>query len=261
VRYLRLLGIFARTELQFAAEYRVNLLLDLCEEAVIVATSLGAVLILFTHTGVINGWSLGQMIVLLGVYYIIQGANSVLFETSFERFMEHVRLGTLDFILIKPANSQFLASARHVQVAQLAQLVLGLGMIGAGIARIGEGVGPVQVAAFVVTLACGLALVYCLLLVLSTLAFWFVRVENLLAIFWSFIDAGRFPVDVYPGWLRVTLSTVVPVGIAVTLPAQAIAGRLDALGFVSMLGGTIVVGWFAGWFWRQGLRNYSGASA
>jgi ABC-2 type transport system permease protein len=261
MRYLRLLAIFARTEFQFAVEYRVNLLLDLFEEAVIVATSLGAVLILFSHTGVINGWTLGQMIVLLGVYYIIQGANSVLFETSFERFMEHVRLGTLDFILIKPANSQFLASVRHVQVAQVAQMVLGLAMIGVGIAQIGEGVGPVQMLEFVATLACGLALVYCLLLALSTLAFWFVRVENLLAIFWSFIDAGRFPVDVYPGWLRVTLSTVVPIGIAVTVPAQAVAGRLDTLGFVSMLGGTALVWWFASWFWKQGLRNYSGASA
>jgi ABC-2 type transport system permease protein len=261
VRYLRLLAIFARTELQFAAEYRVNLLLDLFEELIIVVTSFGAVLILFTHTGVINGWTLAQMTVLLGVYYILQGANSVLFETSFERFMEHVRMGTLDFILIKPANSQFLASARHVQLAQAGQVVLGLIMIGYGIAQIGEGVGLLQSLAFVVTLACGLGLVYCLLLVLSTLAFWFVRVENLLAIFWAFVDAGRFPVDVYPGWLRITLSTIVPIGIAVTVPAQAIAGRLDTLGLVSMVGGTIVVWWFAGWFWKQGLRNYSGASA
>jgi ABC-2 type transport system permease protein len=261
VRYLRLLAIFARTELQFAAEYRVNLLLDLFEEVIIVTSSLAAVLILFTHTGVINGWTLPQMIVLLGVYYIIQGANSVMFETSFERFMEHVRLGTLDFILIKPANSQFLASARHVQVAQVGQMVLGVVMIGVGIAQIGEGVGVLQGLAFVVTLACGLGLVYCLLLVLSTLAFWFVRVENLLAIFWSFIDAGRFPVDVYPGWLRITLSTIVPIGIAVTVPAQAIAGRLDSPGLLTMVGGTALVWWFAGWFWKQGLRNYSGASA
>jgi ABC-2 type transport system permease protein len=261
VRYLRLLSIFARTELQFAVEYRVNLLLDLFEEVVIVLSSLAAMLVLFSHTGVINGWTLAEMIVLLGVYYVIQGANSVLFEASFERFMEHVRLGTLDFILIKPANSQFLASARHVQVAQLGQLVLGLAMIGVGIAQIGAGVGALQALAFVVTLGCGLALVYCLLLVLSTLAFWFVRVENLLAIFWSFVDAGRFPVDIYPGWLRITLSTIVPIGIAVTVPAEAIAGRLDALGLVTMVGGTILVWWFANWFWKQGLRNYSGASA
>ena len=261
MRYLRLLVLFAATELQFAVEYRANLLLDLFEEVVIVVTSLLAVLVLFSHTGVINGWTLGQMIVLLGVYYVIQGAQSVVFEVSFERFMEHVRLGTLDFILIKPANSQFMISARHVQIAQLGQVALGLALLVVGVVQVGSGVRAVDIAAFVITLACGLALVYCLLLVLSTLAFWFVRIENLLAIFWSFLDAGRFPVDVYPGWLRVTLSTVVPIGIAVTLPAQAVAGRLDALGLVAMLVGTVGVWWFTGFFWRLGLRNYTGASA
>lgn len=111
------------------------------------------------------------------------------------------------------------------------------------------------------TLICGLGLVYSLLLVLCTLAFWFVRIENLLAIFWSFIDAGRFPVDIYPGWLRLTLSTVVPIGIAVTVPAQAVAGRLDAVGLAAMVLGSAAVWLFAAWFWRVGRRNYTGASA
>jgi ABC-2 type transport system permease protein len=201
------------------------------------------------------------MFVLLGVFYVIQGAQSVIFEASFERFMEHVRLGTLDFILIKPVNSQFMVSARHVQVAQLGQLLLGLVLVGVGVRRLEQNVGLTEIAAFIVTLICGLSLVYCLVLVLSTLAFWFVRVDNLLAIFWSFIDAGRFPVDIYPGWLRVTLSTVVPIGVAVTVPAWAVAGRLDTLGLLAMLVGSVVVWVFASWFWRIGLRNYTGASA
>ena len=90
-----------------------------------VFTSLAAVFILYTHTNVINGWTLPQMIVLLGVYYIVQGANAVVFETSFQRFMEQVRLGTLDFVLIKPADSQFMVSTRHIQVPQLGQAILG----------------------------------------------------------------------------------------------------------------------------------------
>jgi ABC-2 type transport system permease protein len=261
VRYLRLLALFARVELQFAVEYRANLLLDLFEEVVIVVSSLLAVLVLFSHTGAINGWTFGQMIVLLGVYYLIQGAQSVVFEMSFERFMEHVRLGTLDFILMKPVNSQFMVSARHVQIAQLGQMALGLILIGSGVSQVGAVVGVGELVSFVVTLVCGLSLVYCLVLVLSTLGFWFVRVENLLAIFWSFLDAGRFPVDVYPGWLRITLSSVVPIGIAVTVPAEAVAGRLDTVSLVAMVGGTLVVGCFASWFWRLGLRNYTGASA
>jgi ABC-2 type transport system permease protein len=258
---LRLLRTFAATELEFAAEYRANLAFELFEQLIVVVTSMLAVLVLYGHTDAINGWTLGQMVVLLGVYYVIQGANSVLFETSFERFMEHVRLGTLDFILIKPANSQFMISTRHVQLSALGQVVLGLGLVAAGAFREGEHVGLGELAGFVVTLVCGLALVYSLLLVLSTLSFWLVRVENLLAIFWSFIDAGRFPVDIYPGWLRITLSTVVPIGIAVTVPAQAVAGRLDALGLVAMLVGTLAVWSFAAWFWRLGVRNYTGASA
>src|SRR5207253_6895825 len=129
-------------------EYRANLLLDVFEQIVVTITSLAAVLILFNHTGVINGWTLAQMIVLLGVFYIIQGAQSVVFETSFERFMEHVRLGTLDFILIKPANSQFMISVRHVQVAQVSGLVLGGVLVGVGIQQIGEVLSLVAVVAF-----------------------------------------------------------------------------------------------------------------
>jgi len=242
-------------------EYRSNLLLSLLEEVVIVVTSYAAVLILFNHTGAINGWTLAQMTVLLGVYYIIQGAQAVVFEMSFERFMEHVRMGTLDFILIKPVDSQFMVSTRHIQIAQLAQALLGFVILGTGLMQVGSGVGLVDAVEFALTLVCGLMLVYSLLLVLSTLSFWFVRVENLLAIFWSFIDAGRFPVDVYPGWLRITLSTVVPIGIAVTVPAQAVAGRLDPVGLALMLAGTVVVWWFASWFWKRGLRSYTGASA
>jgi ABC-2 type transport system permease protein len=261
LRYLRLFAAFVRAEAQLGLEYRANLALEGLNELVTVVTSVAAVLVLYDHTTQLNGWTLPQMLVLLGVYYLVQGAQAMVFEVSFERFMEHVRLGTLDFTLLKPANSQFMVSVRHVQVAQVAQVGLGFVVLGIGLAQVGERVSPLDALSFALTIVCGLALVYCLLLVLSTLSFWFVRVENILAIFWAFLDAGRFPVDVYPGWLRVTLSTVVPIGVAVTVPAQAIAGRLDLPGLLAMLVGTLAAWWFSTWFWRRGLRTYTGASA
>jgi ABC-2 type transport system permease protein len=260
-RHLRLLALFARAELQYELEYRGNVLLQVVEMIVIVTTSVGAVLVLYTYTTEINGWTLPQMIVLLGVYYIVQGVEETVFQTSMTRLMEHVRLGTLDFVLLKPVNSQFFASVRHLELIQVAQVVLGCVVVGVGLDQIGATLTPWAAFAFVVSLGCGLVLVYALLLVLSTLSFWFVRVDNILAIFWAFIDAGRFPVDIYPGWLRVTMTTVVPIGVAVTVPAHAVAGRLDPLGLAAVLAGTVAVWCFAGWFWRRGLRAYSGASA
>jgi ABC-2 type transport system permease protein len=259
--YLRLFALFAQTEFQREIEYRANLAMEVAQMVMFIATSVGAVLVLFTYTEALNGWTLAQMLVLLGVYYFIRGVAELVFLPSVTQMMEHVRQGTLDFTLLKPANSQFLVSFRQLNVVQIAQIALGSVVIALGVARLGETVTISTAAAFAVALACGVVLVYAVLMILSTLSFWFVKVDNILVIFASFMDAGRFPIDLYPGWLRLTLSTVVPVGVAVTLPAQAIAGRLDAISLSAMIAVAIAAAWFTTWFWRRGLASYTGASA
>ncbi len=261
MRYLRLLLLFIRTEIQYELAYRVNFLADIFSMAMIVATSVAAVLVLFAYTPEMNGWTLAQMLVLLGVFYVVQGVGQLAFSPSFQQFMEHVRLGTLDFVLLKPANSQFLVSVRHFKVSNLGQIALGVGVIALGLIRLADGITAGAAIAFAVALACGLVLIYVLLLSLSTLAFWFVRVENLLAVYDAFLDAGRFPVDIYPGWLRATMSTVIPIGIAVTVPAQAVAGKLDSLGLAAIVAVAAGAWLFGRWFWGIGLRSYTGASA
>lgn len=260
-RYLRIFRSFVSTEFQFELEYRTNFLMSIFEMLLVVGTSLAAVLVIFTHTSSLNGWSLPQMVALTGVYYLVQGGSNIVFAPSFEKLMEHVRLGTLDFHLLKPANAQFLVSTRHMSLVRIVDLGLGLGVMAVGLFMLGDALSLGSVLIFLVTLAAGVAAVYALLLTLVTMAFWFVRIENLLAIFWAFTDAGRFPIDVYPGWLRLTLATIVPIGIAVTVPAEAISGRLNAETLGLMLVGTVFSVTFASWFWRRGLRSYTGASA
>ncbi|HEY6201738.1 MAG TPA: ABC-2 family transporter protein [Candidatus Limnocylindria bacterium] len=261
MRYLRMFRAFASTEFQFEMEYRGNFYLSILEMFLVIGTSIAAVLVMFGHTTTINGWTLPQMIVLLGVYYLIQGGVNLVFSPSFERLMEHVRVGTLDFHLLKPVNTQFLVSTRHLKIIRGADLLLGLVVVIVGLAQVGDEVGIGQAIMFALSLLFGWTLVYSLLLGLVTLSFWFVRVENLLAIFWAFTEAGRFPVDVYPLWLRVSLSTVVPIGIAVTAPANVIAGRMDWVAVALLGAGTVLTVGIASALWRWGLKSYTGASA
>lgn len=261
IRYLRMFRAFASSEFQFEMEYRGNFYLSILEMFLVIGTSIAAVLVMFQHTTTMNGWTLPQMIVLLGVYYMIQGGVNLVFSPSFERLMEHVRAGTLDFHLLKPVNVQFLVSTRHLRVVRAADLALGLAVVIFGLVQVGEEIGVGPALLFVLSLLFGITLVYSLLLGLVTLAFWFVRVENLLAIFWAFTEAGRFPVDVYPLWLRVSLSTIVPIGIAVTAPANVIAGRMDAVAVAILGAGTVLAVGLASALWRWGLRSYTGASA
>jgi len=102
---------------------------------------------------------------------------------------------------------------------------------------------------------------YSFWMILATSAFWFVRVENILMIFQSMYEAGRWPVSIYPGWLRVTLTFIVPVAFAVTVPAEALAGKLTwrtLIGAWAFAAGLFIL---ARLFWRAGIRRYSGASA
>ncbi|MDQ2952513.1 MAG: ABC-2 family transporter protein [Chloroflexota bacterium] len=260
-RYLRIIRTFMAAELKNEMAYRLNLLLAVFEMLLVMGTSIGAVLVLYSHTTSLNGWTLPQMIALTGVYYVLQGGVNLVFAPSFEKLMEHVRMGTLDFTLLKPANAQLLLSTRHFAMVRVADLLMGLAIVAVGLFLVGETVSPWALVSFAITLASGVMLVYALLLTLVTLSFWFVRIDNIMAIFWAFTDAGRFPIDLYPGWLRFTLATVVPIGIAVTVPAQAIAGRMPIETFFAMLVGTLVAVAAASWFWRLGLRNYTGASA
>ena len=57
-------------------------------------------------------------------------------------------------------------------------------------------------AAFAAALVAGGIIVYSFWVILASLSFWFVRVENILVIFQSIYEAGRWPVTLYPKWLR-----------------------------------------------------------
>src|SRR6267142_916884 len=110
----------------------------------------------------------------------------------------------------------------------LVDLALGLGILFYGLAGLADRVGALETLGFGIALVAGAATVYAFWMILATFAFWFVRLENVLQIFWSMYQAGRWPVGIYPPWLRLSLTVVVPVALAVTVPAEALAGRLTA---------------------------------
>jgi len=215
----------------------------------------------FSKTDTLLGWRPEELLVVLGVYFLVGGLAQVVIQPSLARFMEDVRLGTLDFTLTKPADAQVLAAIRQVEVWQLADVGIGIGVLAVAIARLGASVGIPEAAAFGVALIAGLAIVFSFLMILATASFWFVRIQNILVIFNSMYEAGRWPVGIYPPWLRASLTFLVPVGFAITVPAEGLIGRVSLptlAGAVALAMALVVV---ARLFWRVGIRHYSGASA
>lgn len=261
MNFLRLLGVFVRIGALNEFAYRANFWLQAFESLLGMVTLLGLVAVVTAQTDTLAGWRPAELVAVAGVYFTMLGMINMVISPSLSRFMEDVRDGTLDFTLTKPEDAQLLVSISQIQIWKFIDVVLGLGVLGWALSELGTEVGPADALAFGAAMLAGGAIVYSFWMVLATLVFWFIRIENILMIFWMVYSAGRWPVGIYPDWLRWTLTLVVPVAFAVTVPAEAITGRL---GEHTLFGAAVLAVCALAssrWFWRVGLRHYAGASA
>ncbi len=260
-RRMGLAWTFLRVGALNELQYRVNFFLSLVQSVVAVGTALVVLALVFSHTDSLGGWSSDELLVIMGVYVLMGGLIRSVIQPNMQQLMEDVQEGTLDYVLTKPEDAQLLVSVRRFGLWQAVDIVVGLLLVAVALVRIGDPVSVWSVLAFVLTLILGGLDIYCFWLILTTSAFVVVRVDFLIELFDGMYQAGRWPVTIYPGWLRIGFTFLVPLAFAVTVPASALTGRLSGwllLGAAAFTVGLLVL---TRWVWRQGLRRYAGASA
>jgi ABC-2 type transport system permease protein len=259
--WFRLFKIYMRIGIMNEMQYRVNFWVQLMQSLISLGTGLVVLLLVYSYTETLNGWVRFELLVVLGVYTLMGGFIRALVEPNMGWLMEDVQQGTLDYTLTKPEDSQVLISVREFRVWQLVDVILGLAILVYALIHLGAAIGVWQAVVFALTMLMGALMIYSVWLIITTGSFWFIRMGNLIEVFQSLYDAGRWPVGVYPEWLRAGLTFIVPVAFAVTVPAEVLTGRLNALTLLGALGLTVLLMVLARWVWKVGLRNYTGASA
>jgi len=261
MRALRLGWIYLRLGVMNELQYRANFFVAAFQSLLTVAVGLIVLALVYSHTAELNGWTESELLVILGVQILLGGVVHTSFQPNMQRLVDEVHDGKLDFALTKPEDAQTLVSLRDVQIWQAVDVISGAVILTVGSARIAHGVGPGQVLAFLALLVLGALLLYCFWLILATGAFWVVNMWFLAELFEGLYQTGRWPIGVYPGWLRYSMTYLVPIGFAVTVPAQALTSRLHWTTVLVAIGFALALVAFTRWFWRFGLRRYSGASA
>ena len=260
-RYLRLLRIFwgnaLTTELEYRAAFLANGLLSLFWLG---WAGLGA-RAYFRFTDSVRGWTYEELLVVMGLFFAINGLRQAIIQPNLARMAEYIRLGTLDFLLTKPISSQFMVSFRHVGIYNWLDPILGLGLVIFGLVRRGQPVPVIGVAGFLVLGFAGVAIMYALALAVQCLAIWSIGAEGLDDVIQGMVEAGRFPVDLYRGMVRALLTFIIPVALLTTLPAQALLGRSSPklIGIALLVAAGLL--WISSRLWTWSLRRYAGASA
>ena len=260
-RYLLILRRFWSASLAAELEYQANFVLELLAVGANLAGSVFTLALFYGQGHELGGWSWNAALVVLGLYTLLDGLTTTLLQPNLSTIVTHVRTGTLDFVLLKPIDSQFWLSTRTFSPWGLPGLFAGSVLVVAAAVRAGARPGALHLVAAALLLVASALILYSFWFVLAATSIWFVKVWNATEVLRSALVAGRFPVSAYPAGLRLFFTVVLPVAFLTTVPAEAILGRAS-LGWVLLsLAVAALSLLISRRFWIFALRFYTSASS
>ena len=258
---LRLIWAFLKVNLQQALAYRADTALSIVLNLLWLGWELVSLQIIFNNTSDLSGWGMGELIALLGVWRLTNTLMAALIWPNTERFNAAVRDGSFDYSLLQPVNSQFLVSFSRIVIWRVWEVLLAGVLVAVGITISESIVTLTSVLRFLLLSASGMMVLYSLWIVMIAFTFWFVKFDNNVTILQALMDAGRYPVTIYPAWLRLIVTFIIPIAVATTVPLQALRGDLNGAQVLMFLGISAASVFISSQVWRAGVKRYSGASA
>lgn len=258
--YWRVYRTFWVSSLARELEFRANFIAKLLQNATWVVFSVLVLLAIYRNTDSIANWGRGEAFILVATCFAMSALFSAMFFSLME-IPEHIRKGTLDYILTKPIDSQFWVSMRRFNFDRMGALFAGLAMLGIGLFQTGLAPSILQWFAYVVLVGCAIAIFYSANLLMMTTAIWLVRVDNLWVLGETVLDIARYPIDIFPMSVRRAFTYGIPMAFLATVPASQLTRSLE-WGMVALgLGWAVVSCIAARLFWSYATRNYASASS
>ncbi|MDP7034807.1 MAG: ABC-2 family transporter protein [Planctomycetota bacterium] len=260
-RYTRTLGRLWSASLFAEMEYRTNFVVAALNGIGTLAGTIFTLSLFYRDGFLIGGWVWTQALFIIGCFTFLDGFQAAFLGPNFQRFSEYIREGTLDFVLLKPIDSQFFVSFRNLSLWGIPNLVLGpLLILYAGF-RNDPPVPLVDYLVGALALGLGTVMLYAMGFFLVTFTIWFVKLWNITIALQSIIQAGRYPISSYPPAYRFVLTYLVPVLFLTTVPAEAFSGRSETvwiLGAAGLATGLLLA---CRLFYLFALRSYTSASS
>lgn len=258
-RYLTIIILFWSTSLAAELEYRLNFLIATLSSLVNLGGSLFS-LFLFYRTGYsFAGWSWEEAMIVLGIFTILQGISTTFLVPNLNSIVQQIEKGTLDFVLLKPIDSQFWLSLRTISPWGFPDLLFGMAMVFYG----GQKLQLVitDYLRSIIPISLGTVILYSLWFILAATSIWFIKIYNATEVLRGLLDGGRYPITAYPAAYRFFFTFVVPVVFLTTVPAQTMLGEGEVSGGIIAALLAFVLFVIARSFWLYALRFYTSASS
>jgi ABC-2 type transport system permease protein len=243
---------------QIAFQSRFGALLFLLGKLLRYIFFLFFLVVLINRTKFIAGYSFWEIVLFYATFNLLDTLPQFFFRNVY-RFRQQILNGYFDNLLLKPLPSLFHPLFGGSDILDLLIVFLSIGFIYYAGMHI-QNVSLVNILTYILLVLNGflisLGFHICVLGtgILST------AVDNTVMLYRDLTQMGRLPIEVYQEPLRGFITFVIPVGIMMTYPSQALMGILSIQGLVIAFIFGFGLLFISMRFWKYALRNYTSAS-
>ncbi|WP_298867846.1 ABC-2 family transporter protein [uncultured Gimesia sp.] len=290
--YGRVWITFLQNSLIREMTFRGNLLITIVTRGFWFAAQLVLFDIIYRNVNSINDWSREDYFAFMATGMLINAIVETFFMPNCAHFSELIRNGNLDFVLLKPIDTQFLVSFEKVNLAMLNQVLLAGALLcysllhlshlelilpvlqdmiqsGQWITLLGMCFqGTAQIIMYLLLLAVGVAFFYSLMIALASSSIWFGRNQGLYD-FWFYITVfARYPRSIYSGSptgeiIRFAFSYVIPILLVVTVPSRLLLSKALVPSWITLVSVLITFAllFISRFIFKWSLNSYRSASS
>jgi ABC-2 type transport system permease protein len=244
-----------------AMQYRTEFLLKGVMAVFWLAITVAPLAVVYAQRSSVAGWTYPEALVVLGWFSLLKAVLEGGVTPSLTAVVEGVRTGALDFVLLKPADAQFLVSTARFEPWRIVDFLAAGAIFAYAFHRLGRWPRGSELLVAAALLVMAILLLYSIWILVVSASFWVVRVDNLSYLFGSIFDAGRWPISVFRGVLRFVLTFIFPLALMTTLPAEALLGRLTGVNAALALLGGAAFSVVARQVWKRAVGFYTSASS
>lgn len=224
--------------------------------------SIALILIVYSKTDSIGGWSIYETLILITTMQIIGMIHSSWTKRGTANFAQSmVRTGDYDFFLTKPFDPMIAISINRPRIYNLIKLPFYLFIFIYAVLHLGRIIPLTNVLWFVLLFICGFLIYYAIRIITIVPAFWIIKSWSLTMITDRVQNIIKYPATIYPRMLTVIFSTIFPIFAIAYLPVKTLLFEPKLSYIVYMVSITLIFLAIARWLWKIGERNYGSASS
>lgn len=216
-------------------------------------------ILLVSRTKVLAGYNFWEVLLFYMTFNLIDATTQMLFREVY-RFRQQVVSGNFDLVLVKPVNSLFRALFGGTDLLDLITLVPFLLFIGIIISKIPD-INFMGVIMYFGLITNSLVITMSFHIIVLALAILTTEIDHAIMIYRDFTSMGKLPVEVYAEPLRSIITFVIPVGIMMSFPVNALLGQLNFTGIIVAVIVSLIMLSFSLTLWNFSLKRYTSASS